>query len=132
MLSGGGGPIAIRGVQEASVRPSDGTECHPYLSFARRFRTVVCQCRSRDRIGPLRFSIPPIAPSETNPLHQILRIQRLQRLRHEPPVFADQLPIKMDRPAAVILPLDAHHVPVHLGAVSVLRLLIALPRSEME
>src|SRR5438034_9771859 len=66
------------------------------------------------------------------PSLQILRIERLQILRQENSVFADQLAVEPHLAAAPVFALDKHHVPVYGAAIAVVALLIRLPGREVQ
>src|SRR5687768_5594959 len=59
-------------------------------------------------------------------------IQPLQLAKRKHPILPHQLLVKVDLPAAVVLALDAHHVPVDLALVAVVGLLVRLAGREVE
>src|SRR5205085_2496538 len=63
---------------------------------------------------------------------QVLRIQRLQFLEHEPPVLADEAVVEPDFTAADFGVLAHDHVPVDVGLVAVARLVVAGARGEVD
>src|SRR6266516_3603190 len=65
-------------------------------------------------------------------LLQILRIQRLQILRQELPVLANQFAVEPHFAAAPFLALNQHHVPVDGRAIAVVAHFIRLAGCEVE
>jgi DNA-binding transcriptional LysR family regulator len=97
--------------------------CHPQHPFARQ-KSI----RLKALTGQKFIGFEP----DRRKLLQIRRIQRLQILRHEQSVFADQFAVEPHFAAAPFGPLDQHHVPMHRRAVAVVAFLVGLARREVQ
>src|SRR5688572_24583581 len=80
--------------------------------------------------GPF-YSLPTTRYSLLLP-QQVLRIQFVERFRDELAVLPDQFAIEPNLAAAVFRPLDAHHVPMHLGLVAIAHPFVRLARREVK
>src|SRR5450631_1067546 len=77
-------------------------------------------CRSRS------FLLIALAPGE------VPAIEGPKLFWQKLAVAANQFSVKVDFPSTVVRALNAHHVPVHLASIPIIRLLIGLARRKMK